>query len=112
MLYNEEEVLRICKKYGIETEVMEGYPTYMGKEMNENFSIEEIMREPIPFANNSIICTSGIVKLSLPVFVENTFLPYTEHLSTGKGTLVYKKESGEEDIVSSIPYNNENKFAA
>ena len=48
MLYDEEEVLRICKKYGIETVEKEGYPLYQGIEMDENFSIAEIMNEPIP----------------------------------------------------------------
>ena len=47
MLYNEKEMLEICKKYGIETVRKEGYPLFQGKEMDENFSIAEIMREPV-----------------------------------------------------------------
>lgn len=47
MLFDEKQVLEICKKYGIETVRKEGYPLYMGKEMDENFSIAEIMREPV-----------------------------------------------------------------
>ena len=46
--YN-EEVLRICKKYGIETVEKEGYPIYMGKEMDENFSFSEMMCQPVDF---------------------------------------------------------------
>ena len=53
MLYNEEEVSNICKKYGIETVKTEGYPIYMDKEMDENFSIAEIMREPINILRSS-----------------------------------------------------------
>lgn len=44
MLYDEEEVKKICEKYGIETEVTEGYPICMGKEMDENFSFSEMMQ--------------------------------------------------------------------
>ena len=47
MLYDEKEVVEICKKHGIETVEKKGYPLYQGKEMDENFSIAEIMREPI-----------------------------------------------------------------
>ena len=47
MLYNEKEVVEICKKYGIETVRKEGYPLFQGKEMDESFSIAESMREPV-----------------------------------------------------------------
>lgn len=53
MLYDEKEVVEICKKYGIETIETEGYPIYMNKEMDENFSIAEIMHEPIPIAEDN-----------------------------------------------------------
>lgn len=48
MLYDEAEVLEICNKYGIETVEKKGYPLHQDKEMDENFSIADIMREPIP----------------------------------------------------------------
>ena len=47
MLFDEKQVLEICNKYGIETVKKEGYPLYQGKEMDESFSIAEIMREPV-----------------------------------------------------------------
>lgn len=47
MLFDEKQVLEICKKYGIETVRKKGYPIYQGKEMDERFSIAEIMREPV-----------------------------------------------------------------
>ena len=37
MLYDEAEVLRICKKYGIETVKKEGYPLYMGRKWMKHF---------------------------------------------------------------------------
>lgn len=47
MLYNEKEVIEICNKYESETVEEKGYPLYQGKEMDENFSIADIMREPV-----------------------------------------------------------------
>lgn len=51
MLYNEKEVMEVCKKYGIETVKKNGMPLYKGKEMDENFSIAEIMHEPVVIKN-------------------------------------------------------------
>ena len=47
MTYNEEEMLRICEKYGIETVEKEGAPLYLSKEMNEDFSFNKIMKQSI-----------------------------------------------------------------
>ena len=47
MLFDEKQVVEIWKKYGIETVRKEGYPLYQEKEMDEKFSIAEIMREPV-----------------------------------------------------------------
>ena len=46
-MYNEDEVKRICEKYGIETVEKEGYPIYMGKEMDEHLSFSEMMHESV-----------------------------------------------------------------
>lgn len=47
MTYNEEEMLRICEKYGIKTVEKERAPLYPGKEMNEDFSFNEIIKQSI-----------------------------------------------------------------
>ena len=52
MLYDEKEVIEICKKYDIETIETEGYPMYMDEEMDANFSIAEIMYESIPITED------------------------------------------------------------
>lgn len=46
MLYDEEEVVNICKKYGIKTIKKKGYPLYKGREMTKE-DISEIMYSPI-----------------------------------------------------------------
>lgn len=53
MLYDEKQMLEICKKYDIETVEKEGYPSYQGKEMDENFSFSEMMHEPIRVKHNT-----------------------------------------------------------
>lgn len=52
-MFDEKEVVEICKKYGIETVRKEGYPLYQGKEMDKNFSIAEIMREPVAITEDN-----------------------------------------------------------
>ena len=47
MLYDEKEVMEVCKKYGIKMVKGKGMPLYKVKEMDENFSIAEIMHEPV-----------------------------------------------------------------
>lgn len=47
MLYNEEEIIRICEKYGIDMVETKGYPLYKGKEMDKDFSVRDVMNEPI-----------------------------------------------------------------
>ena len=48
MLYNEEEVVRICKKHGIKMVEKEGCPLFTGEEMDENFPISQIFDESKP----------------------------------------------------------------
>lgn len=110
MLYDEEEVLRICKKYGIETEVTEGYPTYMGEEINESFSIADIMYEPVKLTRD-VYVSSEIVTLSIPVILDRGSCLNCYPTEYREG-IVYKKDSEEEKIISSIPRDNENKYAA
>lgn len=43
MLFDEKEMLEICKKYDIEAIEKDGYPLYNDQEMDENFSISNIL---------------------------------------------------------------------
>lgn len=40
-LYNKEEMLHICEKYGIKTVKKVGAPLYQDKEMADDFSFEK-----------------------------------------------------------------------
>lgn len=111
MLFNEKQMLDICKKYGIDVVEHEGYPLYMGEEMNENFSFSEMMYQPIEIVDNSVIYSSESIQLSIPVFMDKT--PSCNfYCSDVKKDLFYKKESSEDKRLSSIPYDNQNKYAA
>lgn len=39
-LYNEEETIRLCKKYGIEMVEKEGGPLFLGEEMDDLFFLD------------------------------------------------------------------------
>ena len=111
MLYNEDEVKRICEKYGIETVEKEGYPIYMGEEMDENFSFSEMMRQPITFKDDIITLSSETITLSLPICVEPLFYNNC-YPSEYENKISCEKECDFDKITSSIPYDNQNKFAA
>lgn len=106
MLYNEEEVLNICKKYGIETIETEGYPIYMDKEMDENFSISEIMYEPM-----KTIYSSDSVKISMKVS-KNLLSNCNFYNSEAVSTICYEKEIDCDINTSTISCDNQNKYAA
>lgn len=53
MLYDEKQMLEICKKYGIETVKKNGMPLYKGKEMDENFSFSEMMHQTVRVKRNT-----------------------------------------------------------
>lgn len=58
MLYSKEEMLHVCKKYGIETVKKVGAPLYHGKEMADDFSFEQMMREPCSLENEDAVKSS------------------------------------------------------
>lgn len=106
MLYNEEEVLNICKKYGIETIETEGYPIYMDEEMDENFSIAEIMHEPI-----KTIHSSDFVKISMKTS-KNMSLSCNFYNSEIVPSICYEREIDNNTNTSTISCDNKNKYAA
>ena len=114
MVCNEEEVLRICKKYGIETVEKEGYPIYRDKEMDENFSISDIMHEPVQcIFEDEIISSSNTIELSLPLSIRFYPQEYCNYYpSCQRNTIVYKNDSESKNVMSNIYYDNANKFAA
>lgn len=57
-LYNKEEMLHICEKYGIKTVKKVGAPLYQDKEMADDFSFEKIMREPCSLENEDAVKSS------------------------------------------------------
>lgn len=112
MLYNEEEVLRICKKYGIKAVKKSGYPIYEGKEMDENFSVEEILREPIINSGNVLVVRSK-ASISMPFPIDPDAQEIWNSYPTECHTnLIYESGPRDNRLVSSISYDNQNSYAA
>lgn len=57
-LYNKEEMLHVCNKYGIETVKKVGAPLYQSKEINDDFSFEKMMQEPCSLGNEDAVKSS------------------------------------------------------
>lgn len=111
MLFNEAEMLKICEKYGIEVVEKEGYPLDMDQEMDENFSVEMIMREPI--IEKNIIISSECISLSLPIYHEDMLVVNSYYSNLECNDRIYfPKLEVDIKMSSSISYNNENKLAA
>lgn len=111
MLYNEAEVLAICKKYGIETVKKEGAPLYQDEEMEDGFSYSDMMHEPCKFMDDGIFISSSFINMSLSVYGEHR--SYNRILAGNSDRIEYDGNMDENDkVTSSISNNNENKYAA
>ncbi|MFR8473841.1 MAG: hypothetical protein ACLVCT_02840 [Lachnospira sp.] len=111
MMYNEEEMLHICKKHNIDVVKKEGLPLYNGEEMNENFSFENLMHESILLFDTDIISSSECFNFSLPVYYDHSN-EYNDYSRTSLNNLEYKNEKCNNEYNFVIPTNNENKYAA
>lgn len=83
----------------------------MGKEMDENFSFSEMMRQPVNYEDDNIVYSSKTVEFSLPIYIDAPSFCNC-YSSIGSNDIVYKKENENVDVTSSIPCNNSNKYAA
>ena len=110
MMYNEREMINICKKYGIELVEKEGNPIYMGKEMDDDFSFSEMMKKTVQ-SDDSIYAVVETIELSLPVYVDNS-LSYNCCVGMLNSYLTYKSVMDVKNVESSISYDNKNKYAA
>ena len=110
-MYNEEEILRICKKYNIDVIKKEGLPLYNGEEMDENFSFENLMRESIPLFGEDIILSSECFNFSISVYYDHSN-EYNDYLRNSLNSLEYKNEKDNNEYNFVIPTNNKNKYAA
>lgn len=111
MLYNKEEMLRICEKYGIETIKKEGTPLYLGKEMNDDFSFEQMMREPCLFDDENIVVSSEKISFTVPVYPYNNKM-YNNYHTKETQKIDYTNENNDNNIKSHIKCGNVNIFAA
>lgn len=110
-MYDEKEMLRICKKYNIDVVKKDGLPLYMGEEMNEDFSFANLMKVPTPMFKESIVTTSESFNFTLPVHREQSD-DYNDYARSGLSSLRYKSEKSDDEFAFMISTDNKNKFAA
>ncbi|MDU2197562.1 MAG: hypothetical protein E7E21_03965 [Peptostreptococcaceae bacterium] len=110
-MFNEEEMLQICKKYNIEVVLKEGLPLCMGKEMDEDFSFEDLMNASTPLLEENIICSSESFNFTIPIYRDYSN-EYNNYAGTSLNTLKYKNEKIDSQFNFTISTDNKNKFAA
>lgn len=110
-MFNEEEMLQICKKYNIEVVLKQGLPLYMDKEMNEDFSFEDLMNTSTPLFEENIICSSESFNFTLPIYRDHSN-EYNDYTRNSLNSLKYKNEKIDNQFNFTISTDNKNKFAA
>ena len=111
MLYDNEEMLRICEKYGIETIEKEGAPLYLGKEMTEDFSFEQMMREPCVIKDDNIVTLSENFSFTIHVHSYNN-RKYNDYHQNEAKKIDYTGENSDNNIESHIQFDSVNILAA
>lgn len=71
MIFNEKEMLEVCQKYGIDVVEKKGYPLYDGIEMDENFSMNNIMHDTYSIGIDGKTIYSETLELEMPVIFEH-----------------------------------------
>lgn len=74
MIFNEKEMIEVCQKYGIDIIEKEGYPLYDGNEMNETFSMEDIMHDTYTISIDEKTIYSKTLELKVSVIFERNDL--------------------------------------
>lgn len=110
-MFDEEEMLQICKKYNIEVVLKEGLPLYMGKEMDEDFSFENLMNTSTSFSNEDVICSSESFNFTLSAYRDYSN-EYNDYARSSLNNMEYKNERIDSQFNSIISTDNKNKFAA
>lgn len=110
MLFNEKQMLDVCKKYGIDVIQKDGFPLYQGVEMDENFSVDEIMYETSSFVGSGNVIFQEMV--SIPVFFESQEM--YNYITTECTMQINLPKADKETVrmTSSILSSNPNKYAA
>lgn len=71
MIFDEKEMLEVCQKYGIDVVEKKGYPLYDGIEMDENFSMNNIMHDTYSIGIDGKTIYSETLELEMPVIFEH-----------------------------------------
>ena len=107
MLFDENEMLEVCKKHGIDIVEKDGYPLYNGDEMNADFSIYDIMHDTCNIAVSEKTIYSGMMQLDMSVnFEVDEYINYSLNYLNELCFVNVNKDERCRKVESSIPDNN------
>ena len=112
MLFNEKEMLKVCRKYGIDVVEKDGYPLYDEQEIDENFSICDIMNDSCNVGINEKIIYSEVLEINIGIDFESN--DYANCSSDGLDKLcIIETENNERyEGIGSLMLNNNISIAA
>lgn len=70
-MFSEKEMLKVCRKYGIDVVEKDGYPLYNGQEMDESFSISDIMNDSCNIGINEQVIFSEALEINVDIDFES-----------------------------------------
>ena len=109
MLFNEKEMLELCKKHSIDVVEKEGYPLFNGIELSPDLSISELLNNPHCTTIEEKTLYSKSAKISIN-FNSNIIIENTDNTNIEYFNVV--KDNKYSLVVSSIDSDSENNWAA
>lgn len=113
MIFNEKEMLEVCQKYGIGIIEKEGGPLYDGQEMDDNFSMYDIMHDTYSIVIDEKTLYSQTLELKMPVIFESNDLINCFMNDADKPHFInVDKDDYYKSVKSSVTSSNDISFAA
>lgn len=108
MYFDENEMLEICKKYGIDVIEKEGYPLCNGRELNDSFSIRDIMNDICNIAVNMKTIYTETLDLKVSIGHEDNGYTNCSLNNLEKTCYIKRDNDGHCDSEKSLILNDNN----
>ena len=112
MLFNEKEMLKVCRKYGIDVVEKDGYPLYNGQEIDESFSIRDIMNDSCNTGINEKIIYSEVLEINVNINFESNDYANCSSDSLDKLGIIATENNERYESIGSLMLNNNISIAA
>lgn len=112
MLFNEKEMLKVCRKYGIDVVEKDGYPLYNGQEIDESFSICDIMNESCNASLTEKIIYSEVLEINVDIDFESNDYANCFLDSLDKLCIIATEKNERYEGIGSLMLNNNISIAA